>query len=578
MLATIMGPDGLPNTTIDKPGMNKRGGGGRYTDHQYGFWSHDTEGPNTVRKITIDPKSNGGERAEVSIKGISDGKPMGAGPGGNFISDVEIRYTLGRDEPGLYTYSIFEHQPQYPASSLGEARFCAKLADFFDWMSVGPKWNKPYLKEAPGQHEDKYDFTADQFDNPAFGWSSTTRNVGFWLINPTLEYLSGGPTKVEFLCHRDTNEVQAPTVLNYWRSSHYGGAVVDVGAGRALDQGHRAVLDLRQLREDSAGRCATMPSRRPAGRARSGRTTGSAASTTRSGTSARPSPAASSCTIRRRRTRSWRTCGSASRIPPTHPTGFAHGRSRGAAPDRLADRRQALRVLDARRGERQLPHPQRAAGKVHAARDSPTACSASMRKPTSRRARQAARPGKSGHGRRCGTENSSGRSASRTATARNSSRATITLDDGMFLLYAKLFPNDVNYVIGKSDFRKDWFFEHVPHNENPDAKPAGYNMGPAQGRATPWSITFDLAQAPRGQAHLRLAICGQQHAGNRRRRQRPARRQGRPPVHRRRDRPKRNHGVWSERDVAFDASAMKAGHERAEIDRPRRPDDKRRDL
>src|SRR5262249_9173336 len=29
MLATIMGSDGLPNTTVNKPGMNKRGGGDR---------------------------------------------------------------------------------------------------------------------------------------------------------------------------------------------------------------------------------------------------------------------------------------------------------------------------------------------------------------------------------------------------------------------------------------------------------------------------------------------------------------------------------------------------------------------
>jgi rhamnogalacturonan endolyase len=93
---------------------------------------------------------------------------MGAGPGGSFISDVEIRYALERDRPGLYTYSIFEHQPDYPASVLGEARFCVKLNDFFDWMSVGPKWNKPYPKAQPGEHEDKYDFTADQFENPAF--------------------------------------------------------------------------------------------------------------------------------------------------------------------------------------------------------------------------------------------------------------------------------------------------------------------------------------------------------------------------------------------------------------------------
>ena len=38
---------------------------------------------------------------------------------------------------------------------------------------------------------------------------------------------------------------------------------------------------------------------------------------------------------------------------------------------------------------------------------------------------------------------------------------------GWYLEYPKLFPNDVHYVIGKSDFRKDWFFEQVPHNEDP---------------------------------------------------------------------------------------------------------------
>ena len=236
MLSTIMGPDGLPDVTVDKPGHNLRGGGHHYTDHQYGFWSHDAEGPNTTARVTIDPQTNGGERAEIAVKGISGGQPMGAGPGGSFISDIEIRYALGRGDSGLYTYMQMTHQPDYPASVLGEARFCVKLADFFDWMSVGPKWNKPYPKAAPGEHEDKYDFTANQFDNRAYGWSSRTKHLGFWFINPTVEYLSGGPTKVEFLGHRDTNDIQAPTVLNYWRGSHYGGAVVDVSEGEHWDK------------------------------------------------------------------------------------------------------------------------------------------------------------------------------------------------------------------------------------------------------------------------------------------------------------------------------------------------------
>ncbi|HKE26288.1 MAG TPA: hypothetical protein VKB88_28220 [Bryobacteraceae bacterium] len=196
--------------------------------HPGGYWSHDATSPKTVAAVTIDPKSNGGRRAEVSVKGVSGGAPMGSGPGGTFISDIEIRYALERGAPGVYTYSVFTHQPGYPSSSLGEARFCVKLTDFFDWMSISLRWNGPYPKD---RHEDKYDFTVIQYDNQAFGWCSTSKKIGFWLINPTVEYLSGGPTKIEFEGHLDTNQVAAPCILNYWRSSHDGGAYVEVTEG-----------------------------------------------------------------------------------------------------------------------------------------------------------------------------------------------------------------------------------------------------------------------------------------------------------------------------------------------------------
>ena len=46
---------------------------------------------------------------------------------------------------------------------------------------------------------------------------------------------------------------------------------------------------------------------------------------------------------------------------------------------------------------------------------------------------------------------------------------------GWGLRYGGLFPNDITYTIGKSDYRKDWFFEEVPHSttdawKNPAAK------------------------------------------------------------------------------------------------------------
>src|SRR5581483_7414050 len=123
-----------------------------------------------------------------------------------------------------------------------------------------------------------------------------------------------------------------------------------------------------------------------------------------------------------------------------------------------------------------------------------------------------------------------------------------------------LFPNDVNFVVGKSDYRKDWFFEQVPHVEAADAKPSEYNMRVPQGRATPWTITFDLAQAPSGgKSHLILALAA------------TSARQIDVVVN---DQPVgkvdrlfsdnaigRNGilGIWSIRDVVFDASALKAG-------------------
>ena len=239
MLATILTPEGEPDLQKDPPGANPNGLNKGMTDHQYGFWSHDAMGPRgtapALTAITIDPKSNGGERAEVSVKGIAEGRKMGTGPGasaeGQFAADVEIRYTLGKGDPGVYTYCIFEHKPSYPYTQLGEARFCAKLAPFFDWMSVDARRDLLYPQDL--HVGDKYIYTAVLSVNPAFGWSSTTKNVGLFIINPSMEYMSGGPTKVEFMGHRDTNPVAAACVLNYWRSSHYGGAEVNVAAGES---------------------------------------------------------------------------------------------------------------------------------------------------------------------------------------------------------------------------------------------------------------------------------------------------------------------------------------------------------
>ena len=154
----------------------------------------------------------------MAVKGISNGNPMGSGPGGSMVADIEIRWSLGRGDSGIYTYAAFTHQQQYPFTNIGEARFCAKLNDdVFDWMTVDANRNMKMIttydwdhgdvmnmKEArrmtsgdyKGQVEHKYDYSANQFDVRAWGWSSTSKHIGIWFVNPTIEYLSGGPTKI----------------------------------------------------------------------------------------------------------------------------------------------------------------------------------------------------------------------------------------------------------------------------------------------------------------------------------------------------------------------------------------------
>jgi rhamnogalacturonan endolyase len=91
-----------------------------------------------------------------------------------------------------------------------------------------------------------------------------------------------------------------------------------------------------------------------------------------------------------------------------------------------------------------------------------------------------------------------------------------------------LFTNDITYTIGKSDCHKDWFFEQVPHAlsdawKNPAAKdPLNQRFGwmktgtpdedmwetIGRGRATTWTIKFNMAKASKGQATLRVALAG----------------------------------------------------------------------
>jgi len=82
---------------------------------------------------------------------------------------------------------------------------------------------------------------------------------------------------------------------------------------------------------------------------------------------------------------------------------------------------------------------------------------------------------------------------------------------GLYNLYPQEFPNDIDFVVGKSDMRRDWNYVQPPR---PDGKGGWKN--------TTWRIRFKMDQRPQGTATLRLAICGRPRRPGGCRPQRPA--------------------------------------------------------
>jgi rhamnogalacturonan endolyase len=221
-----------------------------------GTWEHTPQGaPQVTNSITIDPATNGGTRAEVSVKGISGGTFMmtRSAPGGGTLCDIELRYSLGRGDSGIYVYSILSHPASYPAAGVGaEDRYITRLNQAFDWITVDKDrnmleaaptdWGTGVVVHAKEQRimskgvyknsvEHKYSYSGMQYKTKAYGWSSTKYHIGAWFINPTIEYLSGGPTRIDLDAHFGDNGDPEPIILDYWHSGHYDGTRANIAAG-----------------------------------------------------------------------------------------------------------------------------------------------------------------------------------------------------------------------------------------------------------------------------------------------------------------------------------------------------------
>ena len=544
---------------------------GHGSGHPAGYWEQTpAKAAHLSATVTIDPAANGGARGEVSIKGISDGKALDGGgqPGGSMLCDLEIRYTMARGESGLYTYAIFTHRPEYGATQIGESRFGAKLnAKVFDWMSIdarrnklmptGEDWDKGAplnMKEArrlttgtyAGQVEHKYDYSALQFDIPAFGWSSTKEHVGLYFINPSMEYLSGGATKVELTGHLDNGNGGDPTLLDYWRGTHYGGSELRIAAGEDWNKVVGPIFvylnsaaDPDAMHRDALARAGKEAAAWPYDWVHGADYPKKEQRGVVSGQLVIDDPTAKSL--------------------PNLLVGLAFP----DAPPRLSWQNDAKHyefwVRGTTDGKFSIANVRPGTYQLHAIADGvlgeyqrvDVTVGEGGRVDLGKLAWKPVRYGKQiweiGVPNRSGAEFFKGDEYFRW---------------GWYLEYPKLFPHDVDYTVGESDYRKDWFFEQVPHAEQADP------TGRGNGHATTWTIHFTLPQDLKGRATLRLALAGVsarsvEVAVN----DKPAGTVGGLAYNATINRDGIQ-GSWVEKDVTFDAALMKEGRNELKLTIP----------
>lgn len=204
-----------------------------------GYWSSVGRGNSRQSGHAASVRLDTPGRVEVSCRSGNVGGMT------NAALDVDYIYSLGRGESVIYVAAVLHHAPGSPGYGTAESRYCLKLnPDVFNFLSVdadrqrlmpsGYDWDhgtQMNLKEArrlttgvhKGEVEHKYDYSAMLEETPAYGWYGTQSHLGLWLINPSQEYIGGGPTKVELTGHLDVNPGGTPTLLNMWQGSHYGG-------------------------------------------------------------------------------------------------------------------------------------------------------------------------------------------------------------------------------------------------------------------------------------------------------------------------------------------------------------------
>ncbi|PIN22367.1 Rhamnogalacturonan endolyase [Handroanthus impetiginosus] len=178
------------------------------------------------------------DHLEVSFKNTYDPST----PGTRLPLTIDHRYIVRSGVSGFYCYSICERPPHSPAFDLAQMRMVFKLQrERFHYMAITDEKQRimpvpedllpgrgkqlivpesvllinPINPDLKGEVDDKYQYSMDSKDGGVHGWISSNPIVGFWIMFPSQEFRSGGPTKQNLTVHT------GPACLAMFHGSHY---------------------------------------------------------------------------------------------------------------------------------------------------------------------------------------------------------------------------------------------------------------------------------------------------------------------------------------------------------------------
>lgn len=134
--------------------------------------------------------------------------------------DAEVHYVLERNDTGLYSYSVLEHKPAYPAFDLGSWRQVLWIAkDSTNYLCERiytdslRSWQMPSVYDfsqeshtpiqeivklntgvRAGKYDGKYEYSLPFWDVPVYGHASDVNQIGSWIVLGGTEFFNDGPT------------------------------------------------------------------------------------------------------------------------------------------------------------------------------------------------------------------------------------------------------------------------------------------------------------------------------------------------------------------------------------------------